>query len=300
MKALTACALAFLAQGGAASLAQAQAPDRQVAAELVRKAIAKQDAGKIEEAVELYHKAYCLEPVPVLIYNIGTAYKAGDKPLEALRYFRLFVKTAPNAAEAVDARNAITQLSADAPPTGKSKDVAEMKCKEEDLVVDACADGSEPVDGACPATCPVGQIAKGGTCVDAPMRPPREGSSNWMRWTGIGTSITGLGVLGVGIYYGKRASDLTDDVNELLETRPSWTLDDQNRYDRLIGEGESAERNQIVFSAVGGGLALAGVVLVLVSLGGGGSGESNPSATAWTFEPIADDTQLGFRARAGF
>ena len=78
---------------------------KEQAAELVKKAIAKSDAGDHQGAIDLYLEAYKLAPLHSLLSNVGTEYQKAGKNIDALRYFCMYlekdptgVKKAPDAA----------------------------------------------------------------------------------------------------------------------------------------------------------------------------------------------------------
>lgn len=48
-------------------------------------------AGSYQEAIDLFEKAYALEPVPNLLYNIAKCYEKQEKFEEAVQYYQKFV-----------------------------------------------------------------------------------------------------------------------------------------------------------------------------------------------------------------
>jgi hypothetical protein len=59
----------------------------QQAGDLVKKAIAKSQAGDHTLAIELYLQAYNIIPQPILLSNIGSEYQQAQKPADAVKYF---------------------------------------------------------------------------------------------------------------------------------------------------------------------------------------------------------------------
>src|SRR5258706_16382297 len=72
--------------------------DRQVAGELVKKAIAKSQAGDHSAAIDIYLQAYTIVPNSILLSNIGTEFQRIGKLPEALRYFCMYLDKDPSGA----------------------------------------------------------------------------------------------------------------------------------------------------------------------------------------------------------
>src|SRR5450755_171090 len=83
----------------ATTTAQAQPKASQVqiqqAGDLVKKAIAKSQAGDHTLAIELYQQAYNVIPTPILLSNIGSEYQQAQKPAEAVNYFCKYLTAEP-------------------------------------------------------------------------------------------------------------------------------------------------------------------------------------------------------------
>src|SRR3954447_6077801 len=90
------CALSLLTATPA--LTQPKPPtaqQKQQAGDLVKQAIAKSQAGDHQAAIELYLQAYAIVPLPLLLSNLGSEYKALQKPVESLRYFCKYLEADP-------------------------------------------------------------------------------------------------------------------------------------------------------------------------------------------------------------
>src|SRR5678816_4328469 len=68
---------------------------KEQAADLVKRAIAKSDAGDHQGAIDLYLEAYKLAPLHTLLSNVGTEYQRAGKNVEALRYFCMYLDKDP-------------------------------------------------------------------------------------------------------------------------------------------------------------------------------------------------------------
>src|SRR5262245_38166086 len=98
---LTGALLAFCLAGPAhAEPKPATDKDRQIANELVKRAIAKSQAGEHAAAIDIYLQAYTIVPSSILLSNIGTEYQHSGKFAEALRYFCMYLEKDPSGTNA--------------------------------------------------------------------------------------------------------------------------------------------------------------------------------------------------------
>src|SRR5258706_16365754 len=67
----------------------------QQAGDLVKKAIAKSQAGDHVLAIELYQQAYNIIPQPILLSNIGPEYQQAQQPVEAIKYICKDIESDP-------------------------------------------------------------------------------------------------------------------------------------------------------------------------------------------------------------
>jgi len=258
---------------GAASTASAQpTPDevQQQAADLVGKGIQRQTKHDTDGAVALYKEAYCLIPEPALVYNIGTAYQEGNRAAEALSFFKMYLKIAPSGDLANDAKQAIKVIQ---PGLPKAKEVATILCEVK--VPPVCLDGAQPVDGVCPKpapSCAAGQELRDGACVtvaavnnDTGLDGNGSGTttggkrSKTLFYAGIGTAGAGAVALGVGVAFGLKAKSASDAIsNNMGDWTPELLAKQQ--------EGKDAERNQIIFTVVGGAAVAGGAVMIVLGM----------------------------------
>src|SRR5438552_3128318 len=74
--------------------------DKQVASDLVKKAISKSQAGDHNAAIDLYLQAFTIVPNSILLSNIGAEYQQSDRPQQALRYFCMYLDKDPSGTNA--------------------------------------------------------------------------------------------------------------------------------------------------------------------------------------------------------
>ncbi|MBL9020240.1 MAG: hypothetical protein JNL83_39005 [Myxococcales bacterium] len=90
----TVLAAALLVGPSGLAIAQPQPTpqQKQLVQDLVKQAIAKSQAGDHAGAIETYQKAYATSPLPTLLSNIGSEYQLASKPVEALKYFFMYLE----------------------------------------------------------------------------------------------------------------------------------------------------------------------------------------------------------------
>jgi hypothetical protein len=286
--------------GAGVALAQPSAEDQERAGALVQQGIEKQAKKDADGAVALYKEAYCLIPEPALVYNIGTAYQEAGRAIEAQSYFRMYLKVDPKGDLARDAKAAIKALSSSA---SKPDEIASIDCQA--AAVPVCIDGQPPVDGVCPPpvpeACPAGEERVGTVCVasapaggtgttEGTVSKPGKG----LFYAGIGTAGAGAVCLGVGIAFGIKAKGLSDD---LTNNEGDWTPELLAKQQ----EGKDVERNQIIFTAVGGAALVGGAVMIYFGLRSGGgeraSGSENESTARVVPFFTGDEAGVAFTGR---
>jgi tetratricopeptide (TPR) repeat protein len=91
--------------------AQAQ-PDhtKQEAKSHYEKATRLYDVGKYGESIQEYEAAYLLIEDPALLYNIGQAYRLWDKPEEAVRAYKNYLRKRPDASNRGEVERRISDL----------------------------------------------------------------------------------------------------------------------------------------------------------------------------------------------
>lgn len=224
----------FVGQTGlVAAQPQPTPAQKQQVQDVVKQAIAKSQAGDHAGAIELYQKAYAISPLPTLLSNIGAEYQLATKPVEALKYFCMYLEKDPAGPLASYATGQAKLLQSQL--TGKTVEEADV-CK---------APAQEPPPPPPPKEQPV------------PPGPPAPSDPGKGMKTG-GLIVGGLGVVsvGLGIYFGIQAQKHTDYINDNMD---QWRPDITDYQD----EGQRDEYLQITFLAVGGIAVAAGTYLYL-------------------------------------
>ena len=68
------------------------------------------DVGKYGEAINEYEAAYLLTGDPALLYNIGQAYRLWDRPDDAIRVYKNYLRQRPDAVNRADVERKIADL----------------------------------------------------------------------------------------------------------------------------------------------------------------------------------------------
>jgi tetratricopeptide (TPR) repeat protein len=105
LMALVACGLA-----GSFARAQDEAGVRQQAKDHYEKATRFYDVGKYGEAIAEYEQSYLLIDDPALLFNIGQAYRLWDRPEEAIRSYKNYLRRRPDASNRADVEKKIADL----------------------------------------------------------------------------------------------------------------------------------------------------------------------------------------------
>ena len=275
------------------ALADPKAPsdkDRQVASDLVKKAIARSQAGDHAGAIKLYNLAYALVPNSLLLSNIGAEYQQDGMYKDALDYFCKYLQEDPAGTNAPYARSQAKILGRQ---LGKKKPadrdvcaaVKEAKDDKDDDATDEPRRGeparpdtgrsdlgktdSDPARGE-----PVRSTERPGKAervprstaqapgqvrpIEDPPAPEREVSSGnpLLMYVGLGLAVGGLGAAGFGIYYGVQAKEISDEVSN-HEMGTPWPKGIRD----LEARGQHYENFQIGALITSGVLITAGIVV---------------------------------------
>lgn len=247
--------------------AQAPAPtpqQKQAAGDLTKQAIAKSQAGEHEKAIELYLQAFAIVPLPVLLNNIATDYQKLKKPVEALKYFCMYLEK---------------------DPTGQSASYATAQAKLIQL-----EQGNKDVTDA--TVCDPPKPAPEPIVVQPPIpekKPEPADRGKGMRIAGLAVGGAGLVGLGVGIFFGFKAKDISDQISNHPKTE-MWP----DEIQKLEDDGQAYENKQIVLMIAGGALAATGIALYFIGRSRKGDAEQV------TLVPTATPESAGLAITGGF
>lgn len=199
------------------------------------------NAARYEDALEHFQEAATRYASPDFQYNIGLCYERLDKPEEAVRAFRTYLRAKPEAKDRANVEDRIFTLE---------KEIEEAKNQPAQEAPDP-----EPVEPQEDLPSGKGLILAGAVL------------------TGIGGAVGIGGGLGFGIAASNRSAsvdDVSDGNPDDLTFSEAQTLDD---------EGRRFETLQIVMAASGAAVAITGVALLAVGLKRKKRAEAGPTAT---------------------
>lgn len=100
---------AWAQDGGKGQLSEEQ---KRKASEHYEKATRLYNVGKYGEAVQEYENAYLISADPVMLYNIAQCHRLNGQPEEAIRFYKNYLRNAPNASATVraDAEKKIAEM----------------------------------------------------------------------------------------------------------------------------------------------------------------------------------------------
>jgi tetratricopeptide (TPR) repeat protein len=107
LRALSVALFAVVALAPLAARAEPTEAQKREAKEVNDKATRLYEVGKYGEAIEEYQKVYLLVDDPVLLYNIAQSYRLWGKPEDSARFYRNYLRRAPNAPNRADVEKKI-------------------------------------------------------------------------------------------------------------------------------------------------------------------------------------------------
>jgi Tetratricopeptide repeat len=217
------------------------------------------DLNKYQEAIDEYQKVYEIDGDPVMLYNIGQAYRLNDQPQESIHFYRRYLQRSPEARNREDVNRKIVNLekliedrrkaAAAVTPPPPAAPAPETKVET-----------PAPVLTPAPATPPV--------VVFVPPRPPSKARR------GVGWTMVGLGVAAdvVAVIEGIRAKNFGDDLTRDSSSGAVFNPTTESN-------GKSANLVAIVCGIAGTAVAVTGAI-VLITNGSSGSGTAEQPAAA--------------------
>jgi tetratricopeptide (TPR) repeat protein len=279
-----------LALGLAAGVATADPNDAKAkakAGELVKQAITKSQSGDHGDAIDLYQQAYMLVPQPLLLSNIASEYqKSGRKP-EAIKYFCQYLSEDPHGGMVEYATAQVKTMQIELGVQIDEKDVCKPKAKPLEPVLPGVGSGSDTGAGAgSSAGAAGGGSPPGGGAIVDPGHPQ---PSHTLQYAGYGVAGAGAIVFGVGVYFGFKAKDISDQITNHKIT-DMWP----DGIKQMEADGKSYQDKQ-VYMMIGGGVLL-GAGVVMAVLGRPHAADAEHVSIA----PVATPTTMGIAVSGGF
>jgi tetratricopeptide (TPR) repeat protein len=276
----------------------ANRPPQDVANDLVKQAITKSQAGDHLAAIDLYLSAYTLIPQHALLSNVGNEYQQAGKPVEALKYFCMYLDKDPTGTNATYATSKAKALQIELgnkdiddkdvckPPRKGGKEPKQPKGPERPERPERPEGQDEKPEGVT-GTVDLDKTPPGG---DKPK--PSSSAGGGYKLAGIVVGVVGLAGVGAGTYYGIKARDRSDYITSYDTTMP-WP----DRIRDIQAEGQRYENYQLGLTIGGGVLTAAGVTLFII-----GATKSSPAEKTekMTVRPTATGDSVGLAIGRGF
>lgn len=235
--------------------------------------LAAQKAGRFDDAVAAYQRAYDLVPHPELLFNLGQAYRLKGDRAAAIAHYERYLAIEPKGRLSKEAKAWLKKLSAEQSAEDKRQAEEARKAEEarqadearkaEEARVAAeqrkAADEQRRAAEKAAADERARRAAEMPPEPPDPVDPPTERGGGGLRLLGIAGGATGVLVLGAGIYFGMQAQSISDDLSGHDASMP-WTPDELAKQD----DGKRAETLQIALTAGGAAFVVAGAALYYV------------------------------------
>jgi tetratricopeptide (TPR) repeat protein len=244
----------------AAAPARADEQSKSTARAAYERGVTQYNLGHFNAAIPEFEKAYELEPVPVLLYNIAQAHRQLGNNERAIFFYRRYVESAPKAGNRADVERRIHELEEVLRKQGeaKSKPPTQVEPIAGDLggghpgvtLPPASASATTATPSSQATTAPA--TAPAATAVTTTEQPPADsaGKGSHLRLAGVATAAVGGACLVTGVIFGAMASSKSDSVASAMQFNPS---DDS--------AGGRAATLQWVFYGIGAAAVGTGAVL---------------------------------------
>lgn len=266
---------ALLASLASSSLAVAQPKPTQVqiqaAGDLVKKAIAKSQAGDHTLAIELYQQAYTIIPQPILLSNIGAEYQLSQQPADAVTYFCKYLAAEPAGANAQFATGQVKSIQAQQNVETEEDDVCKVKPKL-----------AAPLPPPIPEVPLTGFGPAGGPSTEPASHPGRG-----LEIAGVAVAVVGGVSVALGVHYALNGRNLSRDIDAHVAGEPWPATIDGVPIKDWQSQGDAWNRDAYIFSIVGGAAVIAGVTMFVM-------GHGNSATEHARLVPVVTPNQSGF------
>jgi Tetratricopeptide repeat len=230
------------------------------------------DLGKYQEAVDEYQKVYEIDGDPVMLYNIGQAYRLNDQAQESIHFYRRYLQRSPEARNRDDVERKIASL--------------ERLIEERRKAAAAVAPPPPKTEPALPKVEPPPPPPVITPVVVAPPPPPPPEPPSTTRRV-VGWSMIGVGVASgvVAVIEGINAKNKGDQLTQDSMKPPNPSTGMRPPFDAnelaLQSAGKTANIVAIVCGIGGTALAVTGAI-ILITNGSSSSDSGTPPAPTTT------------------
>lgn len=275
----------------AVARAQSDAEKKQQAKEHYEMANRFYDVGKYGDAIHEYEEAYLLVEDPALLFNIGQAYRLWDRPDDAIRSYKNYLRRRPDASNRADVERKIADLERTLDERRRAVGATPAPASATVIPPPAAvtppasppAPAGEALSPAAPPAVEPPPVASGVDVAAAPAEPPA--AAHHPKWMAYAL----LGVGGAGILTSLIAGAVGASKAQKLKTASQ----NREQFDPAVESNGKAANSVAVASALVG-LAAGGVGGYLLWRWRGAASASVSVA------PVAEPTYAGASALVTF
>jgi tetratricopeptide (TPR) repeat protein len=233
--------------------------------------------GEFDQAIAEYKEAYALTSAPALLFNVAQAYRLKGDHQQALFFYRTYLREDPEAENAADVDALIadeekaiaaatsgtgagTGTGTVGTGTGAGTGTGETGTGGTDDTGIGMVDDDDLGTGTDDKNVIVkaDKVIVNGPTTDVPDENRHPGrTKKILGLAGIGTGVV-LG--GIGLYFGKKAKDASNEITGVSDDRGQWNADHETTY----SQGQNYETTEIVLLTAGGAFLAGGVVFYLL------------------------------------
>lgn len=252
--------------GLAVSIAAAQ-PKLSPTAEAIKKADAHfykgeeyRRFGNQVEAIKEFLAGYELTGSPQFLFNIGQAYREQggiDAKRSAVGYYKKYIAAAPKDDGVMFAKSHIEILEKEIRDYEEA--IAAQKQKDADADAKRKADAEAARKTAGDTAKREAEVAARTKVSEAEDRRRRT-TSRALRIGGVGLGAAGMIAAGVGIYFGRKASSLSDEASREATATKTWT----DELEQKVDDANAAQTKMYILFGSAGVVILGGSVAFVV------------------------------------
>jgi tetratricopeptide (TPR) repeat protein len=237
------CSMLLIAGATTLALADDKA-DKAKAKTLYEEGLKHYNVAEWQDAIKAWKESYLLSKRPLLLFNIGQAYRLSGDCKQAQTFYDSYVREEPSPKNQSELDEAIALCA----KQGADKPV--------DKPVTPVLQKPDPSNAT--PTGPV--VAQGGPAEPQPPERVDSGpqtTGGGMRKIGIGVGAAGVVMLGAGVFFGLGASSASSDLDGYMG---EWGPDQQALEDK----GKRYQSRAIILTTVGAAAAIAGGVMFAI------------------------------------
>ena len=218
------------------------------------------DAGRKQEAIEAYKRAYELSGDHALLFRLGEVHREVGQDVAALRFYRSYVARDPRGKQRQAAERAVRELDLKlAKPAAAAPAAASATPPAPAVPSSSSSRPSASASASASASLPALSVAA--TPAPAPPGPPLP---RWLPWAGLGATLAlGAGAVVTGLGASHRYDELHGSCGQRTEGCPTSDIDDVRSRARTAN---------LLWVAAGVGAALTGVTFYVNTREAGFSG----------------------------